>query len=202
MYSFCAARAYAAGGTVSARSAMALERAQVRNPHPLEVLPVSRDDDQISLKRCRRDQTIDGRNGVGRSQRPPPLRDGLVDTDDPITKLDGCPCEPASQHARRGRIPSPHPFHTPSQFTNGENAQEQLARSPSSQPSNHVGVRSPFAQFRHDVRVEEIAHSPTSRGGDGSRAKSASSPMSGMASRCSTNASGRDFPLPSEADRD
>ena len=49
-----------------------------------------------------------------------------------------------------------------------------------------------FAQFRHDVRVQEKAHNSISRGGDGSRSKSASSPASGMASRCATNASAWD----------
>ena len=52
------------------------------------------------------------------------------------------------------------------------------------------------------ARRREIAHSSMSRGGDGSRSKSVSSPTSGMANACSTNASGCNSPTLSSLARE
>ena len=46
-------------------------------------------------------------------------------------------------------------------------------------PGNDIPVcPAALAKFRHDIRVKEITHSSMSRGGGGSRSKSASSPTS------------------------
>ena len=160
------------------------------HPNPREVLVVSRHDDQVPFERGSRDQTIHCWNGVGNAQSTPSFRDISVDGNDPVTEVIQCTQEPGTQRTGRGGVFPSYPFDASTQLAHRKNAQVEIFPPVLPKPRNDRWIRSAaLTQFRHHVRVQEKAHSSISRGGEGSRSKSASSPTSGMASKCATNAS-------------
>ena len=101
---------------------MFVERIQVRYADPRKELLVSRHHYQVSLESRGGDQSIHRRNGIGRAESSPSLRDALVDRDDPVAKLDQRSQQPVLQCLGCGWISPSYPFNTSAQFTYSEDA--------------------------------------------------------------------------------
>ena len=167
------------------------ERIHMADANPRVVLFVPGDDHQVPFQGRGCNQTIDDGDWIRNAKSAPSFGNALVEADDTITKLARGSRKPVLEHRGGSRILPSHLFYASAQLTQREDTQEEFLSPALAKPADNALISSiTFAEFRYDVRVQEIAHSSMSRGGDESRSKSASSPTSGMARRCSTNESG------------
>ena len=118
-----------------------LKRIQVRHTDPRQVIVVSRDDHQISYQSRGGDQSIDSRNRVRRAQPAPSFRDGLVDRDDPVAKLDDRSPQPGLQRLGGGWIPSSHTCDALAQFADCKNTQVEVFTPALTKPGNDRSIR-------------------------------------------------------------
>ena len=157
---------------------------------PRNVLDVPGHDDEVALERSGSDQCIDSRNRTVRPDVSPAFCDGLVDFDDAVPELANRSMQPGFEHGCRGGISPAESLDSTSKLAHRKDAQKQLVRPVLSEPVDDARACTiPLPKLGQHIGVDEIGHSSTERNPEASRSKSASSPTSGMASKCSTNGS-------------
>ena len=167
------------------------ERINVANAGPRHVLRVSSDHDKILCQSRGGDQSINTRNAIRDSKVSPSFGNCPIHADDAIPILLDDSVQPFVERHGRRRVAPADLLHTAPKLADRQDTQKQLAGFAFSEPTDDMGICSiTFSKFRYHVCVDQVVHNSIRRGPERSRSKSMSSPTSGMASRCSMNASG------------
>ena len=173
------------------------ERIDVACTRPRDVLYVPGHDDEVPFQCRGGDQSIHGWNWIARADASPTFGNRPIDFNDAVPEFSHRSPQPRFERDRGRRVPPSNSFDSSSKFAQRQDAQEQLLRLALPEPVDNKRICTfAFSKFGQHVGVDEIAHGSIRRNPEESRSKSASSPTSGMASRCSTN--GSDDPAESD----
>ena len=159
-----------------------LKGVEASNSRRGHVLQVAGHHHEIMHQRGGSDESIDIRQRIGDTRATPALRNSAIDIQNTISEPVENEIQP--QGNRSDGVPTADPFNAVPQFTQGQNAQENLPWLAPTEPINHQWIGSlALPELRDHVGIDQIAHNSVRRGPERTRSKSLSCPPPGIASR-------------------